>query len=131
MEKFFGLFFNEHGELTFDQERHDREFYKEQERQTALYDALGTIARARSSLADGIRWVEREFQIHVKPELEWVYAGDVDKLKYVHDTLREAEELLCKGLELKRERLLAGTKYDTPRMLPDDHYYNTKEDIPL
>lgn len=131
MEKFYGLFFNEHGELTFDQERHDREFCREQERERALYDALGTIAHARSSLADEIKWIEREFQIHVKPELEWLYASNIDGLKHVHDQIREAEELLCKGLGLKVKRLSEGTKFDTPRMLPEDHWYNKKEDVAI
>ena len=86
-----------------------------------LCKALATVSAIRESLYQHILWLEKVF-----PDSFFI-----DGFKYHHDKLREAEADLCKGLGWKIERLSAGTKYDTPQMLPDDHYLNSKEAVPF
>lgn len=89
------------------------------------YIGLGIVGAVRNSLYSDILWLEKIAKNNDCIDLF------IDSFKNSHDQLRDAEKYICKGLGMNEERTLAGTKYDTPRMLPDDHYYNTKEDIPF
>ena len=121
----YGFYLDDNGNLRHDESRESEAVKEETEREFALYDALATIASTRQSLYRHILWIEKFI-----PDSA-LFVGDIDCLKHDHDCIREAEELLCKGLGLKCERLTAGTEFDTPRMLPDDHWFNTKEDIAI
>ena len=94
------------------------------------YNGLGIVGGVKMSLYDDILLLE-EFA-----KCEFVKGNDIvdlfiDRFKLAHDQLRDAEKYICQGLGMNQERPLTGTKYDTPRMLPDDHYYNTKEAVPF